>query len=50
MIEIWKSVNNFSKYEVSNTGFIRSIKSKKLLTNNPKKTGYILLNIYTKSE
>lgn len=46
MIEIWKTVTKYPKYEVSNLGNVKNIKSgllKKLTVN---KSGYFMVNLY----
>ena len=45
MSEIWKTIPNFSKYEVSTLGNIRNKKTLKELSKNALRCGYIRLNI-----
>jgi hypothetical protein len=46
MDEIYKTVEGFENYEVSNFGFIRSKKSGKFLKGCPDKDGYLRINLY----
>ncbi len=44
-IEIWKEIPGFSKYQVSNNGLIKNIKTNKILTNKPRAGGYVRKHI-----
>lgn len=39
--EIWKTIDEFPKYEVSNTGYVRNIKNKKVAFMELTKKGYL---------
>ena len=43
--EIWKDVNDFPNYEVSNMGYVRNKKSGKILSQRIKSTGYYQVNL-----
>ncbi len=46
MNEIWKPIKNFAKYEVSNTGIIRNIKSHNHIKQIPNNKNYLRVHIY----
>ena len=46
MLEKYKKVEGFSKYEVSNFGNVRNRKTFRILTPKRNSTGYMLVNLY----
>ena len=45
-MEIWKTINGFEDYEVSNLGNVK--RNNKLRSIKPKKTGYVRIDLYNK--
>lgn len=46
-MEVWKTIKDFDKYEVSNTGKVRNIKTKKIINPYISKEGFPTINLYT---
>ena len=51
-MEIWKEIKDFSKYEVSSYGRIKSLYygKEKIMKQKPDKDGYLLVNLYLKKK
>jgi hypothetical protein len=48
-MEQWKTITGFENYEVSNYGFVKRKKSKRLLKPEINPTGYMIVTLYGKS-
>lgn len=42
---MWKTINNFSNYEISKNGEVRNKNTKKVLKGRPSKSGYLQVSI-----
>lgn len=43
---MWKTIENFEKYEVSDTGYVRNKRTGRVLKNRPDKDGYSRVELY----
>lgn len=46
---MWKTVDNYEKYAVSDDGYIKNIRTGKILKNRPDKDGYSRVELYSEN-
>lgn len=47
-MEVWKTITEYPNYEISNYGYVRNVKTRKVLKNLNRKLGYKYVDLYKK--